>query len=125
MPKYYLLLCEKRLTSVDVDKVRLLLHNVDQIRAVMAATFGSDLFNNETLKSRCTASDADALACESVDMISKSGRAVAHGEVDLSVHIISKVWLHTSSCGSHTKFCSVATKGAKRPEWYGKQLRHV
>jgi ethanolaminephosphotransferase len=68
------------------------LQNVDQISAIISATFGSHLWH-AILETDCAApsSDAEQLVCERKKMMSDSGTAAAHGDVDASIFLISKV----------------------------------
>lgn len=80
--------------SAATDKILILLQNVNQMKAIISATFGSHLWRT-VLEEDCAAagSDAEELACEYRVMISESERAAAQGDVDLSLSVISNVRL--------------------------------
>ncbi len=98
---------------VAVDKVKILLQNVDQIKAIISATFGSHIWQ-AILEDDCTApsSDAEELACEYKIMIANSGRAVVHGDADLSLSTLSKVCLPVSLVSFIAKSYLVVTKSS-------------
>ncbi len=87
---------------VAFDKVQILLQNVDQIKAIMSATFGSHVWQT-VRETDCAAppSDAEELACEHKQMMADSGRAAAHGDADLSLSVISRVCLPPFSARVH------------------------
>lgn len=106
---------------VAVDKVHILLQNVDQIKAIISATFGSNLWH-AILENDCTApsSDAEELACEYRTMIAESGHAAAHGNVELSQATISKVYLLIfHRCSLNTNSSLVVAKSPRCHEQHG------
>jgi hypothetical protein len=117
MPTLSVLKQADQMMFIAFDKVQILLQNVDQIKAIISATFGSHLWH-DILEDDCRApgSDAEELACEYKTMMTSAGRATAHGDVDLSLSTISKVWLPDSPLSFSAKSCLVVTKSPRRHE---------
>lgn len=83
----------EELTATVAHRVQILMQNIEQVGAIIAATFGSHLLE-VTLQGHCLnpSSDVEKLSCQYTTMIPDAWQAAKNGDVQLTIETLTKVW---------------------------------
>ena len=93
------------LTFVVSHKVHILRRNIDQIKGIISATFGSSIWEAvlETDDCKGPKTDAEELACDYNKMMAEDGSQAARHDHNSSLVLFSKVC--RTGCGTTVSVC--------------------